>query len=371
MNPVLVINSLARAGAERSVANLAVEFVKRGSRPLVISLTGRAPLAQELRAAGVEVAILDHAGPLGNLASVIRTGVRLRRLVQAHRASVVHSQLYTSDVLSRLFTPAGIPRLTTLHTLEPWWHDGDRRHSRRKTAVEKWTGRLAGSHYVAVSEAVRDEAMGALGLVRECVRVIPNGVRLEKFSVQAEGKRDEPIIIQVGSFYRHKGQETSLQAFEQVKSAVPGVRLVFVGGGPLRKQLEKLSVERGLHDRVEFFGETDDVVGALRRAMVFWMPSEREGLPNACLEAMAMELPVVASRVGGLQEVVVDGETGYLVPPGDTDALAARTIEVLLDRERGYAMGKSGRSRVERLFRMEQTAARYLQAYEDLTSGRW
>ena len=130
MNPVLVINSLARGGAERSVTNLAIEFVKRGLKVLVISVSGRAPLATELRAAGVVVETLDHTGPLRNVPTVIRTGIRLRGLIRKHRASLVHSQLYVADVLSRFFTPAGIPLLTTLRSVEPWWRMASCRTSR-------------------------------------------------------------------------------------------------------------------------------------------------------------------------------------------------------------------------------------------------
>jgi glycosyltransferase involved in cell wall biosynthesis len=371
MNPVLVIDSLARAGAERCVTNLAVELVKRGLRVLVVSLTDHAPLAEEIRSAGVEVATLGHTGALRNLPSLVRTGARLRRRIQAHRASLVHSHLYIPDVLSRLFTPAGVPILTTLHSVDPWWHHSDRLRSRLKTSVDAWTGRLAHSRHVAVSEAVRDAATVALGIETERVRLIPNGIQLEKFNLREPRETSGPVIIQVGKLYEHKGQANALRAFKLVTGAIPEARLVFVGKGPLRQRLERLRADLDLDEAVTFAGETEDVAGALQSASVFWMPSVREGLPLACLEAMAMQLPVVASRVGGLNEVVVDGETGYLVPPGDAEVLAGKTIEILLNSECAHAMGRSGRSRVERLFRLEDTVQRYLQAYEDLRDGRW
>ncbi len=371
MNPVIVSDTLSRAGSGRSVTNLAVELARRGLKVLVVSLTGHAPLAEELRSAGVLVEILGHTGTLRNLPVVIRTGARLRRSIRAHRASLVHSQLYLSDVLSRLFIPACMPILTTLHSVDLWWRDAGRLQPRIKTAVHGWAGRLAHSRHVAVSRAVRDEAASALRLDNERIRVIPNGVRLEKFSVGPGCIREGSLIVQVGRLHEDKDPVTALQAFRLVHSAMPEARLVFVGTGRLRGRLDELRAELGLDEAVTFAGETVDIAGALRSASVAWMPSIREGLPNACLEAMAMQLPVVASAVGGLQEVVVDGETGYLVPPGNAGILAARTIEILRHKERGCAMGLSGRSRVERLFRMDQTAERYLEAYEDLTNGMW
>jgi glycosyltransferase involved in cell wall biosynthesis len=302
---------------------------------------------------------------------MVRTGIALRTALRSHRASLVHSQLYIADVLARLFTPAGVPLLTTLQSTDPWWDQRYRLRSRAKTALDAWTGRFAGTRYVAVSGAVRDKAVGALGLEGGRLRVIPNAIRVEKFRVHREWQRRGSVLIQVGRLDQAKDHATALRAFRLVKDAVQDAELIFVGDGPLRGKLESLGVELGLSGSVTFAGETDNVVEELRRATVFWMPSKWEGQGIACVEAMATGLPVVASNVGGLREVVVDRETGSLVPVGDFESLARQTLELLRDMDRQRAMGDAGRARAERLFNLDLAVARYIEAYNDLREGKW
>jgi glycosyltransferase involved in cell wall biosynthesis len=134
-----------------------------------------------------------------------------------------------------------------------------------------------------------------------------------------------------------------------------GVHTVVVGDGPERAQLEALAGQLGLADRVHLAGHQQDVRPWLAALDVLVLSSDWEGMPNALLEAMAAGLPIVATAVGGVPEVVVDGATGLLVPPGDPSALAEAITRLLRDPDLRRTMGQAGRARVERRFSINET----------------
>jgi len=141
------------------------------------------------------------------------------------------------------------------------------------------------------------------------------------------------------------------------------LRVEVAGGGPCLEDLKRLVVELGIAERVTFLGEVRDVPAVLARARLFVLPSRSEGIPLTVLEAMARGLPVVATRVGGLPEVVVEGKTGYLVPPADPAALAEAILTVWRDPGGGRAMGRTGRQRAEDRFNVRRMVADYETLY--------
>jgi glycosyltransferase involved in cell wall biosynthesis len=151
---------------------------------------------------------------------------------------------------------------------------------------------------------------------------------------------------------------------KEIAASEPSVRLNIVGEGPLRRRLEQEVVELGLQGKVFFLGKCSqaDVVGELTKARAVVLPSLTEGLGLAAMEAMFCGLPVVASNVGGIPDLVKDGETGYLVPPGDDAALADRILRLLGDRKAADAMGTKGREFVKTRF----SARRYVEGYQEL-----
>jgi glycosyltransferase involved in cell wall biosynthesis len=147
------------------------------------------------------------------------------------------------------------------------------------------------------------------------------------------------------------------------------VRLVVVGDGPQRAVLEAQVKASRVADAIEFVGEVDDVRARLERADAFVLSSRSEGMPISVLEAMAAGLPVVATDVGGVHEVVLDGETGRLVPPGDVRALAAALSEMVDDAELRERWGRAGRRRIAERFELRAWRAAHLALYERLLSG--
>ena len=156
-----------------------------------------------------------------------------------------------------------------------------------------------------------------------------------------------------------------IRAAAIVRRSDPDLRIEVAGDGQCLPELRRLVAELGLEGQVLLLGEVGDVAGLLARGRLFVLPSRSEGISLTLLEAMARGLPVVATRVGGTPEVVVDGETGLLVPPGDPAALADAILRLQRDPEAGRRMGEAGRPRVERIFDVRRMVAEYEALYVD------
>ena len=366
-----LIATLGYGGAEILLTSLLPHLKQRGVDVAVVSLSHDMPLHGRFIADGIPVHSLGHQGTVYSLRGMARSYRRFRDLLDSERPDVVHSHLYLPDVLSRLAAPRSCALITTLHGKDQWWGERDRIKSIGKTWVDRITGSFRDVRFVSVSEDVRKQACLALRIPPRRHRVIYSGVDVVHFSPVQRSQGGPPTLVQVGRFYQEKGHATALKALALLRESFPSLRLVFVGEGPLRHMLESEARDLKLIDAVTFAGIQADIRVVLGAADIFWMPSEREGLGMACLEAMASGLPVVATAVGGLQEAVSDGETGFLVARGDARELAERTALLLRDGALSLRLGMNGRRRVEKLFAMETTAARYHESYEDLLSGRW
>ncbi|MBI3303547.1 MAG: glycosyltransferase family 4 protein, partial [Deltaproteobacteria bacterium] len=170
----------------------------------------------------------------------------------------------------------------------------------------------------------------------------------------------------VGRLVEEKGLPVLLEAWAIVVRRVPGAILNIVGEGPLEEALKALVQRLGIMSSVRFHGHQETVIPFLQAAALFVLPSYVEGLSNTLLEAMAMELPVVATRISGSEDVVDDGVTGLLVPPGDVPALAQALGALLKDTGHTGAMGRQARKRVIQLCSLEQVTHAYLQLYQDI-----
>jgi glycosyltransferase involved in cell wall biosynthesis len=157
-------------------------------------------------------------------------------------------------------------------------------------------------------------------------------------------------VVTVARLSPEKDVANLVRASALVARQFPDLSVEVAGGGACFDDLKRLTAELGVGDRVKFLGEVRDVPALLARARMFVLPSRSEGIPLTVLEAMARGLPVVATRVGGLSEVVVEGETGLLVPSADPAALAAAMLRLWRETDTGRRMGEAGRRRVEQVF---------------------
>ena len=210
---------------------------------------------------------------------------------------------------------------------------------------------------VTVSCSIRRTLIDG-GVRPDLIKVIYEGVDLDWVDAQQAPAADTVnrclVVGTVAHLSPEKGHRTLLKAAVQVVSRVPDVRFVLVGGGGLMSSLKKRIQELGLQNNVTFTGFRSDSEALMKSLDVFCMPSLSEGLSSAILVAMASSLPVIATQVGGIPELVIDGETGILVPPDDADQLAAGLCKVLESPELRRKMGCSGRQRIEEKFTLER-----------------
>jgi glycosyltransferase involved in cell wall biosynthesis len=238
-----------------------------------------------------------------------------------------------------------------------------------------------GDAFVAMSREIRDEMVRA-GVAAEQVRLIPHGVDTERFRPADRGEREALrqarglsggiLVVYTGRLLRGKGLEALLQAFAEAAEAVPGSRLVVVGSGrgqtlSIEDELRDEVRRRDLGERVLFTGRVDDVEVFLRAADLFVFPSVYEALGLSLVEAASCGLPAVASRTGGIVDVVEDGRSGILVPPGEPGPLAEALISLLKSPESRRDMGTRARQIVLDRFDERDSARRYGALFGELS----
>lgn len=291
--------------------------------------------------------------------------LRLVRLMRSFRPHVVITRGFNADVLGRVAaTIARVPVVVL------WKHNTG--HISRNAAeiiservLDPFTDR-----YFAVAEGQVPYLTGDLGWPEGKIRVIHNGVDPAAFPYDPERPRDPALAAELGIapaevvvgilavFREEKDHATFLRAARSVADRVPGARFLLAGDGPGREELEALTRQLGLEDRVIFAGLRSDVAAILALLDVVVLSSFTiECFPYAILEAMAMGVPAVCTAVGGLPEMIEEGVTGRLVPPRDPAALADGIVDVLSDPGRRREMGRAARRRLEENFTLERSAA--------------
>jgi glycosyltransferase involved in cell wall biosynthesis len=213
---------------------------------------------------------------------------------------------------------------------------------------------------VAVSQSV------ARRVIDRKATVIYAGIPTHTTSMGEDRANPDIILGTAGRLVEVKGIEYLLQAVSVLRREFPSLRLEIAGSGPLREALEAEVVRAGLEQHVKFLGWIDDIGSVLSRWSVFVMPSLDEGFPIAALDAMAAGVPVVASSVGGVPELIQDGTNGCLVPPRDVDALVSRLRVLLCDPALRDRMGSAGFARVRDHFGPSQMVVNFVQLYDEL-----
>jgi glycosyltransferase involved in cell wall biosynthesis len=302
----------------------------------------------------VNIAALGReVAPLGDLAALLE----LTRTMRRERAAIVHTHTSKAGFLGRLAARlARVPAV--IH--QPHGHIFYGYYGARRTAVftalerraARWTDRI-----ITLTERGTEEHL-ARGIGRpEQYVAVPSGVPTERLRALAPSRgeararlaldADAFVLVGLGRLVPIKGFDLLVRALSTVAAAVPSTRLVLVGDGPDRAPLEALAASLGMGDRVRMTGETPDVAGPLVAADVVVVPSRNEGMGRVLVEAMALGVPVVATAVGGIPAVLVDGECGRLVQPDDVAALAAALVELARDAGLRRKLGDGARERAE------------------------
>lgn len=360
MTILQVINGFDLGGTEGQFVEMLRRIDRVRFRPVVCCLTRHGRRLADVQALGLEPEELPLRGSLAR-ANSLRQIWRLARRIESSRADLVHAHdLYSNLLAAAAGRLARVPVLISRRDV--------RTGPTPALAMALRAAMRSAAHVLANAEAVKQTLALRDGIRPGKIAVVHNGVDLGAFDGRAaagpEGPLpplDPPWVVQVANMHGpHKGHPELLRAC----AASPGWRLVLLGTGAHRPTLERMAVELGIGPRVSFLGSRPDVPAVLARARVAVLASHGEGLPNGVLEAMAARLPVVATCVGGTPELVVEGETGHLVLPGDAGALAGRIAGLVDHPRRAQAMGAAGRRRIEARFTAERMAAGFEALYE-------
>lgn len=363
---LLVVDQLPKAlgGGERIVLRMAEMLPSYGYRASILTFAADAG----------SPALLDPPCPI-YLLPLERTydlnaflgALSLRRFLADQRVAIVHTCFESSDLwagaVTKLFSRAKLV-----------WNRRDMGilRDRKHVIAYRRLARLPDAVFT-VAETVRRYSIEVDRLPPERVITIHNGLDLSDWpDVTGGGQGEELTFASLGNIRQVKGHDVLLKAFRLVHLQYPAAKLL-VGGAVLetdfKRDLDCYVDEHGLGANVSFVGSIGDQQSFLERASFFVMPSRSEGFSNAIVEAMAAALPVVATKVGGNGEAVVDGETGLLVASEDVEAMAAAMLKLLQDPTRARVMGKEGRRRVLECFTIEAMMTRITSTFSRLLQG--
>tara|TARA_B100000959_G_C14949403_1_gene611262 strand:+ start:439 stop:1626 length:1188 start_codon:yes stop_codon:yes gene_type:complete len=351
---VHIIKATGIAGAEQHLITMLPELDRQSFDIYVIVLTEpKKPvdkLFSALHQAGVttqRMIINRHVDP----SLVVRLMLRLRDLAP----SIVHTHLIHADFYGTIAARmAGVPAvISSRHNDDPFRTQSPLSVLLR--IVNRYTNR-----FIAISERVRVFTIEHEKVPGSVVDTVYYGLPVseqnrEVIDVRSEfGLSKGPILVCAARLTEQKGHKWLLRAFRSVVDQLPEVSLLLLGDGPLRKDLEDTVIKLGISKNVMFAGWRTDVMDILPSTDLFVLASEWEGFGLALLEAMSLSLSIVATEVGGIPEVVLDGETGWLVKSKDSDALAGSILAALRSPHKMLECGRKGQLRVQNTFSVEK-----------------
>lgn len=388
MRILLVVNGTEFGGTESNVARIAATLRKRGHDVHVLSLKRIGPVGRAIERTGTVVSTLEMGESVG-LAQLLRYSVALARWLRGREFDVIHSFLPRANVMSRIANRLAEPRRPHIANEE----STDFRRPRHVRNLEWLTARWS-ERIIAVSAAVRDVLVVRGRVSSRKVVIIATGVDLEAIErapvtdIRAELglAPSATVLCSIGRLTRVKGHSHLIRALPELVARDPGVHLVLAGGGPEERRLRLEADARNVESRVHLLGFRADAVGIMKSADLFVLSSLEEGLPVVLLEAMGCALPIVATQVGGVGEVISDGENGLLVPPaevwdrrgaaaapapdGEGAAVLTRAIGRLLgDQGEARRLGAAARRLVERSHSVERQVTALERLYGTLVNG--
>lgn len=391
---LVLIGALEVGGSERDIVRNFPLLDRDEFEVVVAEFNHAGPLGRELADRGIRVVSRRDSsgghdgaaggGPLSEVRDRLATLLWVAALLRAEKPDITHSVLphsYVYQMVGGLLAGSKARRVMSRRSLN-FYRDSQRLISwLERRFLHRMVDVAVGNSEPILAELVAE------GVDPARVRLIHNGIDLTPFycdepkrvSARAALAVEESsfVMVAVGNLHAYKGHGELIEACSQASDRLPdGWRLLVVGRDEdgNRARYETLVARHGLGGNIEFLGPRDDVAAVLCAADVFVHPSHHEGLPNAVIEAMAASLPVVATDVGGLPELIMpaesgeDAETGWLVPAQDAGALAAALVDAAKDSSRRISMGSRARERALSGFSLARSVAQYESVYRRLVT---
>lgn len=360
-------------GGERYLLLFADRINKEKYKLLFVS-SQQKTFVDELRKRNLETLIVNMESKFN-----IRALFQLRDFIKANKIKIVHTHGPRGSFYGRLAARwAGVPII--ISTIHVSIHDYPVCKLKRDVYIllDRLTAHFC-DKIICVAKALADNLICKSKINPDKFLVIHNGIDLERFSNAGDtydllkglkvSVKDKKIGI-VGRLSCEKGHRYFLEAVAEVKKIFPDIKCLIVGDGPLRKELERLSERLGVFQNCIFTGTMHNIPEILSVLDVLVLSSVSEGLPMILLEAMAARCPVVATRIGGIPELVEDNKTGILVEPKDSRALARAIESLLQNKEKAREMASLARSMIEREFMAEEMAKKIEDVYENLVRAK-
>lgn len=353
--------SLAYGGAANQIVQLAVRLKQRGWGTSIISITAPEAFADLLADEGVPLESLDVKSKLTSLYS-IKT---LIELLNRWRPSILHTHLFHANLVGRLSRPFHkLPLVSTIHSV----NEGGRH---RELAYQLTDSLSLNTTIISQRATEHHIRRGVVSKKRSLF--IPNGVDIRAFSPQrgsredvrqALGLGDALLLLTVGRFVEAKDYPNLFHTIKRVVAQRPDLTLLVVGTGELEKELHQLVRSLDIEDHVRFLGTRTDIPKLMNAADLYVMASAWEGLPMVLLEASACALPIVSTDVGGVGEIVTEGQTGYLAPPQNPQALAEAILKMIdLPEGSRKALGQNARRHTEALYDFDKVTTTWENLY--------
>jgi glycosyltransferase involved in cell wall biosynthesis/carbonic anhydrase/acetyltransferase-like protein (isoleucine patch superfamily) len=361
--------SLDMGGSEHQMVEIGCRQKSRGHEIKIGCLSKKGPLLAVLERNGIEVAEFNPPGGLLGPAG-IRQIIRLALFLRRHRFDVFQSHdLYSTLLGVPAAWLAGVPLiLSSRRDLASWWW---------YTSRNRWILRQIqnrSNRIIANSQAVKEFLVHEDGFDPGRIRVLRNGVDFERFAKAPRDREklfpnlageDKLIAVVANMNVKSKGHSELVLAGTEICREFTEAKFLFIGDGVERSHLQRMVGELDLRDRFLFLGRRNDVAEILACCDLFVLPSWAEGLPNSVLEAMAAGVPVVATRVGGIPEIIEDGVGGLLVPAQNPQALAAAIAQALRDPERARQLARVSQARARAEFSYERLLAELDSLYRE------
>ncbi len=347
-----VIGQLGKGGAEKQLFELVKGIDRKRFHPIVISFCQGEYWSREIKKLNTQVLELKK-----NKMKLSRLFVltNLLRLLKSVKPDIIHTYMLTANFYGRV--AAVIARVPVIIASERSLVELGK--DKNLYLIYKLLA-VVTSGIICNSNKTYESLVIKYSIDRKKVFTVHNGINVSEYfkgkSLKNRGKLTKHVIGTVGRLYPVKNHRYFLDIAKVILEAIndKSVKFLIVGGGPLKNVLESYSKKLGIENNIEFAGDRNDIADLLQRMDIFVMTSLYEGFPNAIMEAMGIGLPVVATDVGGIGELVIDGETGFLCQSNDANALAKKVMSLLNNGNEAKRMGENGRKRILNEFGVER-----------------